>query len=266
MGDMVLQGLIPVYSASDAFNLAVLPAFGLPTGKKRALMHQGFSGRINVAMSGEFDFGLGYAANLGSSLMQKGSIQGVDIGSTFDFRTAAWYAPTDEFRIGFEYDSRFSYVGNNHVAEGRLFAKVISPDGITLSVAAGRLHCRCWGTGLPRHHRHLWTHRTTAMDTILDRDDACPLEFKIDGFEDVEAVPTPTMMAIRFSTMIPARWTGFDADEDGCPDADNDEYVSSMWTTDAQTMQAQRTRTDPDSDEDGIVDIDDRVGLNRNRV
>ena len=268
MGDMVLQGLIPVYSASDAFNLAVLPAFGLPTGKKRALMHQGFSGRINVAMSGEFDFGLGYAANLGSSLMQKGSIQGVDIGSTFDFRTAAWYAPTDEFRIGFEYDSRFSYVGNNHVAEGRLFAKVISPDGITLSVAAGRGFIA--GVGAPDYRvitaiTYGPTARDRDKDTILDRDDACPLEPEdFDGFEDVEGCPDPdndgdTILDVDDSCpMEPEDFDGFD-DEDGCPDADNDEDglldVDDRCPDDAGPEDKDGC---PDSDEDGIVDIDDQ--------
>ena len=57
MGDMVLQGNIPLWQLNDAFNLAVLPGIGLPTGSKQALMHQGVSGRVKVAMSGTFDFG-----------------------------------------------------------------------------------------------------------------------------------------------------------------------------------------------------------------
>lgn len=268
MGDMVLQGLIPVYTQSDAFNLAVLPGLGLPTGTKRALMHQGFSGRVNIAMSGEFDFGFGYAANLGTSLMPKGSIKGVNIGSSFDVRTAAWYAPTDEFRVGFEYDSRFSYVGNNHVAEGRLFAKVISPDGITLSVAAGRGLIA--GIGAPDYRvmtaiTYGPTARDRDKDTILDRDDACPLEPEdFDGFEDVEGCPDPdndgdTILDVDDTCPMDAEdFDGFE-DEDGCPDADNDEDglvdADDRCPNDAGPEDSKGC---PDSDEDGIVDIDDQ--------
>ena len=268
MGDSVLQGNIPLWQPSDAFNLSVLPGFGVPTGSKNALLARGTSGRLKVAMSGSFDFGLGYATNLGVVVSPKNALRGVDFGSTFEWQTAAWFAPADQFRIGLEYDAHLSMVGNNHVAEARVFAQGISPDGISMTLGVGRGLIA--GVGAPDYRvfggiTYGPTARDRDKDGILDRDDACPTDPEdIDTFEDADGCPDPdndqdTLLDTVDACPLDAEDFDEFEDDNGCPDPDNDQD-GTLDADDRCPIDAgpEMHKGCPDTDEDGLADLDDQ--------
>ncbi|MBT3221606.1 MAG: hypothetical protein HN348_21200, partial [Proteobacteria bacterium] len=95
MGDIRIQGLIPVYEHSDYFAIAIVPRIGLPTGNRNAMVGRGFHASVGGAFGGETNFGLGYLANLDLTISGADSIAGVGMGSSIDFLAGTYYRATD---------------------------------------------------------------------------------------------------------------------------------------------------------------------------
>ena len=237
LGDLRLQGVVPVYTMSESFAVAVVPKIALPTGTANALTRQGLQGGLAVAVGGELEgVRLGYVANAGITGAAADELGGIGLGSTVDAVLGSYVRATDSFRIGGELDLHGGLAKGtnsaNTTASAHLFANNVLENGIGMTLGAGTGLLS--GLGTPDYRifvgfSYAQIERDRDQDGLADKDDACPREAEdMDGFEDADGCPDPdndgdTVADVDDSCPgEPEDADGFE-DADGCPDMDNDE-------------------------------------------
>jgi len=274
MGDVKIQGVIPVYQYGDdgLFEFSVAPAFSLPTGTKRALLHRGVHGQIDLLAGGEYE-GFGYLANIGMTFAPTDSLGPVRMGSTFDTVMGAYYRVDDSFRVGGDLDMHVGLAGGdieefaNSLATGHLFVQTIGNQGITGTVGAGT---GLWaGVGAPEYRVFAGVGYAPLVadkdkDGLNDDEDMCPLEAEdVDEFQDDDGCPdTDNDSDGLVDSVDRCPDDAEDMDEfddgDGCPDPDNDMDdvldVDDACPLEPGTVELNGCAKPPDSDDDGVLD------------
>ena len=154
LGDLVVQSNIRLkQNESGTFGVSVLPALGLPTGGRKALVSRGVHLKLKAAVGGEINDKFGYAANLGFVLAPGCEFVDVAVGSSVLANAGVWYRLQDRFRIGADYDASIGTSNapgvRNTLGTGHLFAQVTNDSGLGLTVGAGRGFVV--GVGAPRY-------------------------------------------------------------------------------------------------------------------
>ncbi len=271
VGDLRLQGVIPVHTVSDALSFAVIPRLGIPTGNENALTRQGFQGSVAGSMGGEVpDVDVGWVANLGVTGSGGSELEGVGIGSTFDFVTGGWWHPSDPFRVGAEVDVKAGLAGGtlgaNHTSSMHLFAQQMLPNGVGLTLGGGTGLIA--GLGSPDFRINFGLHYAELVqdrdrDGIVDADDACVDDAEdLDGNEDADGCPDldddhDGVADVDDQCDTPEDLDGWQ-DADGCPDPDNDgDGILDDSDACPDSSGTAEFGGCPDSDGDGIGDNDD---------
>ena len=273
LGDVRIQGMVPIVSLADgAFSVGALVELGLPTGSAKPLLKRGFYGQVGAAVGGELDLGLGYVANLSTTLSGNDPYRSVSMGSTADMVAGTWYWLDDGFRVGGEVDLSLGIPAqdattHNNLSTGHLFFQAITPSGVSMSLGGGT-GLGLVGVGTPDYRLFAsvaWApmNKDRDGDGILDADDVCPNDPEdIDTFEDGDGCPDLDNDGDGIADLAdscalePEDIDGF-ADADGCPDPDNDED-SFLDEADRCPNQAGPASGCPDTDGDGLGDLDDR--------
>lgn len=272
MGDLRLQGVVPLWAMDEVLNLGVVPRIGLPTGNRSAATFTGIAASLDLAASGIVpDLPLGWVANLGISAAPGSDLEGVGLGSSFDVTGGAWWQASESFRLGGELDLLAGLVqgnaGGNATSTGHIFAQQVLPSGLAMNLGAGTGLIA--GLGAPSYRvtfgvSYAQLVRDADKDGIPDEEDGCidnPEDF--DGFQDEDGCPEldNDMDGIEDLTdncpNDPEDLDGYD-DADGCPDPDND--ADGVLDVDDRCPMDEGTASNggcPDSDGDGLVDLDD---------
>jgi len=275
LGDLVVQSNIRLkQNESGTFGLSLLPAVGLPTGRRKALVARGVHLKLKAAVGGEFNDRFGYAANLGFVLGPGSEFVDVAVGSSFNAKAGVWVRLQDRFRVGADYDTSIGTSNapgaRNVLGTGHIFAQATNDSGFGLTVGAGRGFLV--GVGAPRYRvfgalSYAQLVRDSDDDTIIDSEDACPLDPEdFDGFEDVEGCPdvdNDEDGILDVDDTCPDQAEDFDdfEDIDGCPDEDNDQD-GLLDEVDACMHQAGPAELAgcPDMDGDGLADLSPTEG------
>jgi len=273
LGDFRVQGVIPVYNASEAFAVAIVPKVALPTGTANALTRQGLQGGLSVAVGGEIESArLGYLANAGITGSMADELGGVGLGSTVDAVIGSYVRPTSSFRIGGEFDLHGGLAKglerSNTTASVHLFANNVLDNGVGMTLGAGTGLLS--GLGAPDYRlfagfSYAQIERDRDQDGLVDKIDTCPQEAEdFDDFEDLDGCPDLDNDGDTVADVVdscpntPEDADGFE-DSDGCPDANNDEDslvdADDLCPNEAGPPEAQGC---PDLDGDGVPDLRDK--------
>ncbi len=291
MGDARIKGHIPLFdTGDDLFFLSVAPHFSLPTGTKRALLHRGTHGGLDVNASGEYQ-GFGYLGNVGITVAPTDNLGNIKLGSTIDLTTGAYYRLNDNFRVGGDYDLHLGLPSGDDAEIMNLwgtidaFAQTINDNGLTMSVGGGTginagrrtlyddttgdVMRAGGGIGAPGYRLYLGVGyapitRDTDKDGYKDDEDSCPLEPEdFDEFEDDDGCPEADNDGdglIDDIDRCPNEPEDFDdfEDDDGCPELDND--LDDILDPDDEcplepgVPERNGCPVPPDRDEDGLLD------------
>lgn len=275
LGDLRLQSNIPIKRDNRLLAFGIIPRIELPTGTRDAQIRRGFQGGVTAALGGHSER-VGWVVNAGLSLSEADELAGVGLGSTLELLGGAWAAPTPGFRLGGEVDTQFGLVkrdqGTNTVGNWHVYAQPRLPEGLGLTVGAGRGMIN--GVGAPAYRVFAAvTYQPTFIDSdgdgLYDRVDDCPAEPEdFDGFEDDDGCPeadNDNDTIVDASDVCPDDPEDFDGfgDHDGCPDPDNDGDGVLDVDDDCPDEAGPADNRgcpiieEPDRDGDGIVDSED---------
>ena len=273
LGDFRLQSVIPVYTASEALAIAVVPKVALPTGTANALTRQGFQGGLAVAVGGEVEAAkIGYLANAGVTGAAADELAGIGLGSTVDAVLGSYIRPTPSFRIGGEFDVHGGLARGkdsaNTTASVHVFVNNVLDNGIGMTLGAGTGLLS--GLGAPDYRlfagfSYAQIDRDRDKDGLVDKIDSCPREAEdMDEFEDLDGCPDLDNDGDSVADVDdscpndPEDADGFE-DSDGCPDLNNDQDALADSEDGCPDEVGPETAEGcPDLDGDGVPDLRDK--------